>query len=97
MAHKADSKTAQAMCWYDEAQWSILKELDPDSIDESYESWRRNATRALYELAANGYNINKVGVKIDYLLDWCEERGLEPNAESRAAYAAWILQHRITQ
>jgi hypothetical protein len=94
MVRNANSKAVLAMCWYDEAQWKILKELDPDSIDESYEVWRKNATRALQELTATGHRINKVGVRIDGLLDWCDERGLEPNAESRSAYATWILQRR---
>jgi len=41
-----------------------------------------------------GHNIKKVSVKIDVFLRWCEECGVEPNAESRSAYAAWKLQQR---
>jgi hypothetical protein len=83
-----------AMCWYDETQWNILKQREPNALDATYETWRKNATRALQEMAAAGHKIQKVAIKIDAFLRWCDEHGVDPNAESRSAYAAWKLQHR---
>ncbi len=95
MSKRSKSKEAAlAMCWYDEAQWNILKELIPDALDDSYETWRKTADRALQEMTQAGHNIKKVSVKIDVFLRWCEQRGVEPNGESRSAYAAWKLQRR---
>ncbi len=91
------SKSALAMCWYDEAQWNLLKELDPLALDDTYEIWRTNATRALHEMSQAGHNIKKVSVKIEAFLQWCDQKGVEPNAESRSAYAVWKLQHRDRQ
>ncbi len=34
------SKEPALAHWYDETQWNILKELDPDALDDSYETWR---------------------------------------------------------
>jgi hypothetical protein len=84
-----------AMCWYDATEWQRLKALDPASLDDSYETWHRNATRAVHELALAGHTIRKVAIKVDALLRWCAEHGVENNAESRAAYAAWKLQQRL--
>jgi hypothetical protein len=95
MSTKHESKElALAMCWYDESQWNILKELDPDTLDDSYDTWRANATRAMHELTQAGHNIKKVAIKIDAFLQWCDERGMDPNADSRTAYAIWKLKHR---
>lgn len=88
------NEPALAMCWYNEEQWNILKQLEPDALDDSFETWRKNANRALQEMTQAGHNIKKVSVKIDVFLRWCEERGVESNAESRSAYAAWKLQNR---
>jgi len=85
---------ALAMCWYDEDQWKILKVREPDALDDSYETWKGNATRALHELRQAGHNIQKVSVKIGPFLRWCEENGVESNGEARSAYAAWKLRQR---
>ncbi len=94
MSKPKNDEPALAMCWYDEEQWNILKKLQPDTLDDSFETWRRNANRALQEMIQAGHNIKKVSVKIDVFLRWCQERGVEPNGESRSAYAAWKIQHR---
>ena len=88
------NEPALAMCWYDEAQWHILKALDPDALDDSYEAWRKNATRALHEMSQTDHKIGKVSIKIDAFLKWCEDCGVEPNAQSRSTYAAWKFLHR---
>lgn len=64
------NKRVLAMCWYEEAQWNLLEELDPDALDDSYETWRTNATRALHEMSQAGHNIKKVSIKIDAFLQW---------------------------
>jgi hypothetical protein len=94
MSRTTSKEPALAMCWYDEEQWNILKKLQPDALDDSYATWRRNANRALQQMTQAGHNIKKVAVKIDAFLHWCEERGVEPNGESRSAYAAWKLRRR---
>lgn len=77
-----------AMCWYDQTQWNILKELAPDALDASYAVWRQNATRALQEMIQAGHKIQKIAIKIDAFLQWSESQDIKPNAEARSAYAA---------
>jgi hypothetical protein len=86
-----------AMCWYDEVQWKLLKELDPDGTDDTYEEWRRNASEAFAELRATGQDIIKISIRMDEFLAWCEENNREPVSSSRSAYAAFKLQQKNQQ
>ena len=53
-----------ALCWFDEEQWSLLSEIDPNGVDSSYEEWRRNASKAFSEFMASGQKVRKVSIKI---------------------------------
>ena len=88
------SEPELAMCWYDESQWKILKDVTPETLDADYATWRQNASRALEQMTAAGHRVRKVAIKADALLRWCEARGVDPDADSRSAYAAWVLQRR---
>ena len=83
-----------AMCWFDEDQWKLLAELDPDGTDGSYEEWRREATRAFDTIRSQGHKVRRVSIRISELSVWCKEKGVEPNSSSRAEYAAFLLQSR---
>jgi len=87
-------KLALAVCWYDETQWNNMKELDPGAMYDSYESWRKNANRAVNEMKKAGHEIKKVSIRADAFREWCKERGMEPNGDARSAYASWKLQER---
>lgn len=79
------------VCWFDEEQWLLLKELDPEGTDNSYEEWRKQANSALAELRAAGHNIVKVSVRINELMAWCKEHGRDPDSSSRSEFAAFKL------
>jgi hypothetical protein len=90
-----EPRSALAMCWYVESQWKILKELAPDTLDADYETWRKNASRVLQQMTAVDHKVQKVAIKIDAFLRWCDERGVDPNTDLRSAYAVWVLQRRV--
>ncbi|MGB5540627.1 MAG: hypothetical protein WBO37_11095 [Gammaproteobacteria bacterium] len=79
-----------AFCWLDEEQWKLLAELDPDGVDDSYEAWRKNASRALSGIQASGKKVRKVSIKISRLQEWCNKKGLEPNSKARAEYVSML-------
>lgn len=87
-----DEKIEIGICWFDEEQWSLLKELDPDDMDDTYEDWRKSANEAFSEIRASGQKIVKVAIKINELLAWCEENNCKPVSSSRSEYAAFKLQ-----
>lgn len=90
-----DEKMKLGMCWFDEEQWNLLKDLDPDGTDDTYSDWRKRANEAFSELRASGQDIVKVSIKIEELLAWCEERGCEPVSSSRSEYAGFRLQQKV--
>jgi hypothetical protein len=82
------------MCWFDEEQWQLLRKLDPEGTDNTYEEWRKQANEAFSELRAAGQNIVKVSVNVDELLAWCKENGRDPVSSSRSEYAAFKLRKK---
>ena len=80
-------------CWFDEEQWKLLAEIDPDGVDDSYEEWRKSASSAISEIQASGKKVRKVLIKTSKLQEWCNEKGLDPNSKARAKYAS-ILANR---
>ncbi|MCP8690050.1 hypothetical protein [Marinobacterium sedimentorum] len=86
-----DENIEIGMCWFDEEQWNLLRELDPEGTDDTYEDWRKNANKAFYDIRASGHKIVKVAVKIDEFLAWCEEKNYEPVSFSRSEYASFKL------
>ena len=83
-----------AFCWFDKDQWQLLAKIDPDGVDDSYEEWRKNVNSAISELEERGQKAIKVSIKISELQKWCQERGLEPNSNSRSQFAAMLAHHR---
>lgn len=89
-----EDDTIFTLCWFDEDQWKLLAEVDPTGVDDSYSQWRKNANKAFTELKENGLKAQKVSIKISKLLEWCHQRGIEPNSKSRSEYAAFLAQER---
>ncbi len=48
-----------AMCWFQKSEWLALKEIDPESMDDSYEEWLKNANGAISDLRADGAQVKK--------------------------------------
>ena len=95
MTKEPEEEVEFAFCWYDKTQWSLLKELEPETLDDSYEDWRRNANKAFQELTAAGHRLKKVALNADDYLRWCKENDTEISGESRSAYAVWLLKQRV--
>lgn len=68
--------------------------VDAETLDDDYESWKKNANELIASLQKNGVVAQKVSVKAEKLLEWCQEQGRPLNGEARSAYAVHILQQR---
>ena len=90
----ANPEMELALCWFDREQWQLLKGLDPDGTDDTYEDWRRQASEAVDMLRSSGTRVRKIHVRVAELVAWCEERGLKPDSSARAEYAAFLAQSR---
>lgn len=68
--------------------------VDPDKLDDNYESWKKNANLTIVSLRRSGVVVKKVSVKAHELVIWCNERGKMVDGEARAAYASFLLDQR---
>lgn len=84
------------MTWFQPEEWQKLKEAveDPDTLDDTYEDWRKSAEQAIRDFRENGQIIQKISIKVDKLLHWCDSQGLKPDGEGRAQYASHIAHQR---
>jgi len=85
-----------AFCWYHAEEWQKLKEraADVDILDDTYDEWKSNATRAVKDLRAEGQLIQKVKINIDDLEAWCAQHNKENNSAARSEFAVEILKRR---
>ncbi len=85
-----------AFCWYEADEWEKLKQtaVDSETLDDSYEEWKSGANNAISELTAQGLKINKIAMRMDEFIFWCQENNSVNNSEARSSYAAKKLQAR---
>ena len=83
-------------CWYQREEWEKLKAtaVDKDALDDSYDEWKSNATRAIKDLRDVGQLVQKVKINIEQLDAWCEKNGVENTSEARSRYCSEVLKQR---
>lgn len=83
-----------ALAWYSEEEYAKFKVLsdDPETWNESYDSWRENAEKAIRILMRGGANITRVPLIFSEVQQWCAMSGRENNSPARSEYAATKLQ-----
>ena len=90
----SENKIVVGFAWYRPEQWQRVRDISSDAgaLADSYEDWLSLAERKLQELSSSGLQVEKVDVHSEQLILWCNEGGLEVNAQSRSRYAAEKLQ-----
>ncbi|MEP6820350.1 MAG: hypothetical protein ABJA18_12515, partial [bacterium] len=75
--------------WYRPQQWQRVRDIssDADEMEDTYEAWLRLAEEKRAELIAGGLRVEKIDVDSEQLVLWCNEQGLEVNAQARSRYA----------
>ena len=91
--NESKQKLVVGFAWYRPAQWQRVRDIssDADDLEDTYEEWLRLAEQKLAELRAAGLSVEKVDVDSERLILWCNEHGLEMNAQARSSYAADML------
>ena len=92
-----DQNMVYALAWFQPKEWQVLKETvdDPDSLDDSYDEWRKQANSAIREFHSRGNKVKKVSIKVSELLMWCESKGIKPNSKARAEFTAFKADQRV--
>ncbi len=86
--------SVQAMVWYKEEDWQVLKEMfvDGEMLPKTYEDWLRRAEEMKEKVQAEGDAVIKVYIDPQTFPEWCEKKGLEMNAEARSQLAIEVAQ-----
>lgn len=92
----SQNNVVYSFAWYQRDDWQLLKESveDPDTLDDSYEEWRKNANKTISDFKSSGQQVVKISVNVAELLDWCRNKGVAPNGKARSEYAAYLAQKR---
>ena len=87
---KAKDEIVIAVVWYRPEQWKRVRDIstDEEGFEESYAEWLQQAKERFEVLLRSGMRVEKVDVDSEQLILWCNERGVENNANARTQYAA---------
>ncbi len=82
--------TPTGIAWYRREQWQRLRQIsaDVEFLEETYEEWLKEATKALGELEKAGVSVTKVDVDVEELLKWCKDQGIAVDGGSRSRFVA---------
>ncbi|HEY8223979.1 MAG TPA: hypothetical protein VIG25_01795 [Pyrinomonadaceae bacterium] len=90
VTNKAQDEVVVAIVWYRPEQWKRVRDIavDADEFEDSYIEWLQSAEEKAKALRATGLRVEKVDLDSEKLILWCNEHGLENNAQARSRYAA---------
>ncbi len=79
----------QAMVWYKEEHYTQLLTLfdDADLLPRTYQDWLARAEEKKAEIEENGDQVIKVFIDPETFPEWCEEKNLPMDANSRSTLA----------
>ncbi len=78
-----------ALPWYREEDWQALMTVfaDGSAFETDYQGWRQSAEGLARILETEGQSVRRIVIDPQGFMDWCTERGLEPDADARIAFA----------
>jgi hypothetical protein len=82
-----------AVPWYGPGDWRALRlvAVDPEDLEASYEEWARLSALSCSELAADGFDVERIHVETEALIRWCVERCVPLDGRARAQFAWFTL------
>ena len=95
MIREKPTRAAIGIAWYRSDQWEDLKAYceDPEIMENTYEAWKRGATKALRVLRRNGEHAGPVDFDLNEFRKWCEALEKRPVASSRSEFTLFALKH----
>jgi hypothetical protein len=82
-----------ALPWYEAQDWPVLHSLflERDTVPESYDAWLVRALEAERRHTVDGYEIVRVTIRPEPLLDWCQAHHRTIDLRARHDYAQELL------
>ena len=94
MTDDKSRKVALGIAWYRSEQWEELRAYceDGGTMEDSYDEWKHEATKALHDLQRAGEHAQAVDFDLSEFRKWCTAHKKSPNASSRSEFTAFRLQ-----
>ncbi len=79
-----------AIAWYKRDEYDKLLRviIDKDSMPLNYDTWFEIATVAIEDLKNQGFDVKKIVVDVDELIEWCRVMKKENTAKNRALFVS---------
>ncbi|TBW39951.1 hypothetical protein EYW49_04585 [Siculibacillus lacustris] len=86
-------------CWFHRATYARDRGLmtDPEVLFETFDQWLKSARQIEREISARGDKVVRIGFDPTEFLLFCATRGLKPDEQSRAAWAAQEVRKKYTE
>ena len=72
--------------WFTERDWKEVRRLTNESPDGNYNKWLERCEKEVSKLKTNGAAVQKVFIKANEYENYCKEKRLKYNAESRILF-----------
>ncbi len=94
VTESGDEPCLQAMVWYRQEHYPELLTLFSDAalLPPTYAAWLSRAEAKKAEVEAAGDQVIKVYIEPEYFSQWCREKSLPTDAESRTRLAIEVAQ-----
>ena len=78
------------IAWYREKDYEALLDVfeDAATLPDTYREWRRIAERTDIQLKLQGHVVERAYIDPVTFPDWCRQRGLKLDAQSRSKFAS---------
>lgn len=86
-------KKIYGMAWYEKEDWAAIKKqsADSDSFADSFENWLASSEKTKSFFEKEGYEVVKVFLKYDEILNWCEIKNCKLHESSRSRYVTEMM------
>ena len=93
MTQEKPREVALGIAWYRSEQWEELKAYceDRETMEHSYDDWKRESTKALHDLQSAGEHAQAVDFDLTEFKKWCAAHKKRPNASSRSEFTVFRL------
>ena len=79
-----------AIAWYKKEEYDKLLKviIDKGSMPSNYNDWFEIATATIEDLKNQGFDVKKIVVDVDELIEWCRVMKKENTAKNRALFVS---------
>jgi len=84
---------------YRKDQYQLLLEnaVDADSMDDTWEYWKKNKDKTIRRFKKQGMNCTEMEIDVNELIEYCRKNNKPNNGATRSEYVSWLSMLRNKQ